>query len=210
MCAEGTPVKRSWRRLVNIGYARDGLFGAVQKQLRRAKREIGFTDLRFHGIFDDDMHIYQENEDGSPWYNFTYADLLFDFILSIGLTPYVELSFVPSKLAKTQRHLFERCSIASSYDNRERWEALVQATVAHWIERYGLEEVRRWHFTVISFNYAIMPEVPVTYAEYLDMYCTTWHVLKRTGPGTAARRTGGISGCDAGAGQRPPSASGVA
>lgn len=188
VCAEGTPVKRSWRRLVNIGYARDGLFGAVQKQLRRAKREIGFTDLRFHGIFDDDMHIYQENEDGSPWYNFTYADLLFDFILSIGLTPYVELSFVPSKLAKTQRHLFERCSIASSYDNRERWEALVQATVAHWIERYGLEEVRRWHFTVISFNYAIMPEVPVTYAEYLDMYCTTWHVLKELDP---ALRLGG-------------------
>ena len=48
------------------------------------RRRFGFTYLRFHGIFDDDMHIYQENEDGSPWFNFAYADLLFDFIQEIG------------------------------------------------------------------------------------------------------------------------------
>ena len=123
------------------------MIGRVEELLRRAKQEIGFTDLRFHGIFDDDMHIYQENEDGSPWYNFTYADLLFDFILSIGLTPYVELGFVPSKLARTQYRLFERCSTASTYKSQEGWEALVQAAVAHWIERYGLAEVHNWNFT---------------------------------------------------------------
>lgn len=180
---EGRPIAQSWRRLVNIGYARDGLIGTVQEQLRRAKQEIGFTDLRFHGIFDDDMHIYQENTDGSPWYNFTYADLLFDFILSIGLTPYVELGFVPSKLARTQYRLFERCSIASTYKNQEGWEALVQAAVAHWIERYGLEEVHKWHFTILSFNYAQLPEIPMSYEDYLEMYCTTWHILKELDPG---------------------------
>lgn len=63
---EGQPVCRSWRRLMNIGYARNGLIGTVQEQIKRARQEIGFTDLRFHGIFDDDMHIYQQNEDGSP------------------------------------------------------------------------------------------------------------------------------------------------
>lgn len=179
---QGLPVCRPWSRLVNIGYARDGLFGAVQEQLRRAKQELGFTDLRFHGIFDDDMHIYQENEDGSPWYNFTYADLLFDFILSVGLTPYVELGFVPSKMAKVQYRLFERCSIAGTYNSVERWEALVQATVAHWIERYGLETVSKWHFTIVSFNYVGMPEIPMTYSEYMEMYCITWRILKELDP----------------------------
>ena len=178
----GVLVTHSWRRLVNIGYARDGLFGAVQEQLRHAVQEIGFTDLRFHGIFDDDMHIYQENEDGSPWYNFAYADLLFDFILSIGLTPYVELGFVPSKMAKVQYRLFERCSIAGTYNSVERWEALVQASVAHWIERYGLEEVSKWHFTIASFNYVKIPEIPMTYSEYVEMYCTTWRILKELAP----------------------------
>lgn len=180
---EGRPVQPSWRRLMNIGYARDGLIGTVQEQIKRAKREIGFTDLRFHGIFDDDMHIYQQNEDGSPWYNFTYADLLFDFILSVGLHPYVELGFVPSKMAKVQYRLFERCSIAGTYAERELWEALVQATVAHWIERYGLEEVQQWRFTILSFNYSQLSTIPMDYADYLDMYCTTWRILKELDPG---------------------------
>ncbi len=180
---EGQPMWHPWRRLMNIGYARDGLIGTVQEQIKRAKREIGFTDLRFHGIFDDDMHIYQQNEDGSPWYNFTYADLLFDFILSVGLHPYVELGFVPSKMAKVQCRLFERCSIAGTYASREKWEALVQASVAHWIERYGLEEVLQWRFTILSFNYSQLPEIPMDYADYVEMYCTTRHILKELDPG---------------------------
>lgn len=178
----GTPINHPWQRLVNIGYARDGLSGEVQAQLRRAKQEIGFTDIRFHGIFDDDMHIYQQKPDGSPWYNFTYVDLLFDFILSIGLTPFVEFSFVPSKLAKEPYRLFERCSMASMYCDRMKWEALVQATVAHWIFRYGLETVVNWRFSCFSLNYAAIQEIPITYEEYLEMYLATYHVLKELDP----------------------------
>ena len=175
-------VYRSWGKLVNIGYARDGLFGAVQAQLRRGQSELGFRYLRFHGIFDDDMHIYQQNPDGSPWYNFTYADLLFDFILSIGLTPYVELSFVPSLLAKTPYRLFDRNSMASVCADFERWEALVQAAAAHWIERYGLEIVCGWRFSVFSYNYAVLDEIPVSYADYLEMYLVTRRALKALDP----------------------------
>lgn len=187
-------IRQSWRRLVNIGYAHDGLIGAVQEQLRRAKREIGFTELHFHGIFDDDMHIYQQNEDSSPWYNFTYADLLFDFILSIGLTPFVELGFMPSKLARVQYTVFDRSSIASTYTDAEKWEALVQATAAHWIERYGLETVCTWRFSIMSFNYCQLGEIPVSYEEYLEMYLITRRALKALdprlrlgGPGAFAR-----------------------
>lgn len=173
----GEPLRRSWR-LMNIGYARDGLTAAVQEQIRRAKQEIGFTDLRFHGIFDDDMHIYQQNEDGSPWFNFTYADMLFDFILSVGLTPYVELGFMPSQLAQIPYRLFERNSIMSVCTDWEKWKALVQASVAHWIERYGLREVLRWRFAPYSYNFAQLSHTPLDEQDYLTMYCDTWHVLK--------------------------------
>ncbi len=175
-------VHRSWEQLVNIGYARDGLLGAVQEQLRRAQKELGFRYLRFHGIFDDDMHIYQQGPDGSPWYNFTYADLLFDFILSAGLTPYVELGYVPSKLAKTPYRLFDRHSMASVCADYERWEALVQATAAHWIERYGLDAVCNWRFAVFSYNYVMPEEIPVSYGDYLEMYLVTRRALKALDP----------------------------
>lgn len=174
----GTSLQHSWNRLMNIGYARDGLISTVQKQIQRAKTEIGFTYLRFHGIFDDDMHIYQVKQDGSSWYNFTYADLLFDFILSVGLLPFVELGFMPSRLAKTKNPLYDRGSIISIYNDVEGWEALVQATIAHWIERYGLDEVRKWRFTTFSINYAGLPDIPFSYQDYRDLYVTTYRVVK--------------------------------
>lgn len=72
----------------------------MQEQIRRAQREIGFEYLRFHGLFDEDMHIYSEDEHGKPQFNFAYPAMLFDFILSLGLKPYVELSFLPNRLAR--------------------------------------------------------------------------------------------------------------
>lgn len=59
----------------------------------------------------------------------------------------------------------------------------MQASVAHWIERYGLEEVLQWRFTILSFNYAQLPESPMDYADYLDMYCTTYRILKELDDG---------------------------
>ena len=148
--------------MVNIGYAHDGLIGSVQTQLRRAQEEIGFTYLRFHGILDDDMHIYQEHADGSPWFNFAYADLLFDFIQEIGLIPYVELSYIPSKLAKGDAALFDNRNIhITMYNDPEKWQALIQACLSHWIDKYGLNVVRRWKFTAFSMNYTEMTDPPL-------------------------------------------------
>lgn len=174
----GTAFPRCWSQLLNIGYARDGLIETVQQQIRQAQQEIGFRYLRFHGIFDDDMHIYQVKKDGSPWYNFTYVDLLFDFILSVGLKPFVELSFMPSRLAKKQNTLFDRKCVISTFRYADGWAALIQASLAHWIERYGLEEVRQWRFTTFSINYAGLQEVPFTYEDYLDLYTVTYRALK--------------------------------
>lgn len=179
----GEPIRQSWRQLVNIGYAHDGLIGTVQEQLRRAQREVGFTYLRFHGIFDDDMHIYQENEDSSPWFNFAYADLLFDFIQEIGLIPYVELSFMPSKLAKDQNTLFDNPDIRISiYNDAEKWQALLQACLSHWIGKYGLANVRKWRFTIFSMNYVKMIPQAITYEEYCEMFEITYRTLKMIDP----------------------------
>lgn len=180
---EGEPIRQSWRQMVNIGYARDGLIGSVQAQLRRAQREIGFTYLRFHGIFDDDMRIYQEHEDGSPWFNFAYADLLFDFIQEIGLIPHVELGFIPSRLAKNDGMLFDNPNIRiCMYNDPEKWQALIQASLSHWIDKYGLANVRRWRFTIFSMNYVEMTPQALTLEEYSEMFETAYRTLKAIDP----------------------------
>jgi len=85
---------------------------------------------------------------GNPVYNFMYIDDVFDFLLSIGVKPFVELSFMPEKLASGKTTIFWWKANVTPPKSHERWAALVKATVQHWTERYGEDEVKTWRFEV--------------------------------------------------------------
>ena len=126
-----------WERILNIGYAREGLLAEVQNQIRRAQAEVGFTYFRCHGLLDGDMYIYREDEGGNPYYTFSNMDALFDFVTELGLTPIVELGFMPEQLAKEQRRIFDRPSVISGCAQPEKWKDLICAVVEHLAARYG-------------------------------------------------------------------------
>ena len=95
-----------------IGTGRMGL--ALQKeymeQLQLVQEEIGFRHIRGHGLFSDDMAVYQEYEDASgvkrAEYNFTYLDLVMDSYRECGLRPFLELGFMPDKMASGEQTVF--------------------------------------------------------------------------------------------------------
>ena len=179
----------SWRRILNIGYARDGLMAGIQDQIRHAQKEIGFEFIRFHGLLDVDMHIYSENEQGMPRFYFAYVDMLFDFILSVGLKPYVELSFMPPQIAREQTMIFDRPSVISGCTDLEKWGLLIRAVIHHFIQRYGREEVRGWRFTTISQSYVHLN--CVRWEDYQKLYETAYRAVKELDEGLAF----GGSGC---------------
>ena len=86
-----------------IGTGRMGL--ALQKeyqdQLELVQKEIGFSHIRGHGLFSDDMAIYQEYTDSEgkthAEYNFTYLDRVMDAYQRLGLEPFLELGFLCRK-----------------------------------------------------------------------------------------------------------------
>ncbi|MDR3765933.1 MAG: helix-turn-helix domain-containing protein, partial [Butyricicoccus sp.] len=67
------PIDFHWKQVASISWAGDGLSAQVQQQIRIAQKEIGFSYLRFHGIFGDDMLLYDEDEAGNPIFNFIYV-----------------------------------------------------------------------------------------------------------------------------------------
>ena len=172
----GKPLRHTWKRLINIGYARDGLLAEVQNQLRTAQNEIGFEFLRFHGILDDDMHIYYEDADQKPYLDFSMVDLLLDFILSINLKPYIELSFMPKLLAQEEHRIFDRQSLLSMYCDEQKWRFLIQNLVQHCIERYGREQVRQWRFTTIGNN--LVAAGLLKQDSFLNIYRSTYESIK--------------------------------
>ena len=68
------------------------------KELKYVQDMIGFSYIRGHGLFSDDVAIYHEyEEDGKKKveYNYTYIDRIIDRFLELGIRPYLELGFMP-------------------------------------------------------------------------------------------------------------------
>jgi len=178
LSARGEPIRHTWKQLITIGKAKEGLHADVQEQLRHVQRVCPFRYLRFHGIFDDEMMVYDEDEAGRPRFNFRFVDQLFDFLLSVGLKPFVELGFMPSLLAADpDQKVFYKASCVSPPRSLERWCLLVDRFLRHCMNRYGAEEVESW-----KFEFWNEPELktfwPGTLEEYMEMYLRTYQTLK--------------------------------
>lgn len=133
-----------------VGTGRMGL--ALQKeyqeQLKLCQDEIGFSHIRGHGLFSDDMAIYQEYKDADGntcvEYNFTYLDMVMDSYLSMNIRPFLELGFMPAKMASGDQTVFYWKGNVTPPKDYENWKNLIKATLSHLIEKYGLEEVVTW------------------------------------------------------------------
>lgn len=139
---------RYYTKCITAGRAGEGLRADWQEQLKTVQAEIGFEYIRFHGIFHDDMAVYDEDENGEPIFFFGYFDKLLDFISDVGLKPILELGFMPEKLASNDGTVFWWKGHTCPPKDYEKWSLLVSETVKHAVARYGLDEVGTWLFEV--------------------------------------------------------------
>jgi xylan 1,4-beta-xylosidase len=145
--APPTQLKHFWEHTAGSCHAPLALRADWQGQLARCRRELGFRHVRFHGLLCDDVGTYVMHH-GSLIDSFFNADAIVDFLLSIGMRPFVELSFMPKALASGDDTIFSyRANVTPPRDPRA-WAGLVRRLAAHWVERFGVEEVRRWYFEV--------------------------------------------------------------
>lgn len=115
-----------------------------QLQLKRAQRELGFRHVRFHGLLSDDFRIVIDPHN----YSFFNCDQVFDFLLSIGMKPFVELSFMPAALASGNKTVFNYQANITPPRDYKQWSKLIDRLVSHCVERYGRKEVSEWFFEV--------------------------------------------------------------
>jgi xylan 1,4-beta-xylosidase len=175
-------------RVVGAGRANEGLRADWQQQLAMVQREIGFSYIRMHGILHDDMGVYTEDAQGNPEYNFQYVDALYDALLQMHIRPFVELTFMPSKLASGPQTVFWWKGNITPPKDPAKWSALIRAFVAHLKDRYGETEVQQWYFEV--WNEPDLRNLFFTGSldDYLALYKITAEAIKTECP---ACRVGG-------------------
>lgn len=132
---------------VGSGHATLALRADWQKQIKRCHDEIGFQHVRFHGILSDDMGTLVDEMDQLV-YSFFNADQIMDFLVSIGMKPFVELSFMPLALSSGDKRVFHYQANVTPPKDYNAWSSFIKKLVAHWIDRYGIEEVSTWFFEV--------------------------------------------------------------
>ncbi|MBB1123970.1 xylan 1,4-beta-xylosidase [Limosilactobacillus sp. Lr3000] len=115
-------------------------------ELRYIQRTIGFEYIRGHGLFSDDIGIYQEREENGKYiieYNFNYLDQIMDSFKTLNIKPFLELDFMPKKLASGKETVFYWKGNITPPKNNNEWVKLVQNTLKHLLKRYG-NDVLEW------------------------------------------------------------------
>ena len=177
--AAAHPFPHYWERMFGSGRAALSLRESYREDLRALKSATGAAYVRFHGILHDELGVYDEDRDGAPVYNFTYVDQIYDGLLANGIRPFVELSFMPHKLAREPLlHSFWYRPNISPPKSYQRWDGLIAALAQHLVDRYGIDEVAQWYFEVWNEpNLDFWGGVP-RQASYWELYDHTSRALK--------------------------------
>ena len=147
--APSNPFPHFWEQMFGSGRAILSLRDSYRRDLRMVKDSTGIQYVRFHAIFHDEAGAYDEDAHGRPLYNWSYVDQIYDGLLGAGVRPFVELSFMPRKLAASLTpHAFWYQPLPSPPKSYDQWEELVYNFAKHLVDRYGADEVAQWYFEV--------------------------------------------------------------
>src|SRR5216684_643404 len=177
--APAHPFPHFWEQMFGSGRAILSLRESYREDLRQVKRITAFKYVRFHAIFHDEAGIYDENDTGQPVYNFSYLDQIYDGILANGVRPFVELSFMPKKLASKEiiQAFWYKPNVAPPKD-WAKWDDLISQFTRHLVDRYGIDEVSQWYFEVWNEpNLDFWGGVP-SQATYWELYDHTARDIK--------------------------------
>lgn len=134
-------------RFLSLGRAYACLRSEIQEQIKTIKKDYNFDYLRIRDIFSDDLYIYYEKENNESLYSWASLDNVFDFILSIGAKPFPEIGYMPSQLASKKQYAnWQYRPNVSHPKSLSKWKELITTFLLHYIDRYGLEELRSWYF----------------------------------------------------------------
>ena len=187
------PMAHIWEECAGSDRAAITLREDWRQDLMRWRTEVGLKRVRFHGIFNDELGVYAPSilSRNAAQLNFQNIDRVYDGLLTRGVSPYVELSFMPKKLASADRRFGFYNGNISPPASLEEWGGFIRSFLVHLIDRYRLPTVKSWPFEVWN-----EPNLPFfwsgTQQQYFEFYKATALAIKSVddslqvgGPSTA-------------------------
>eukprot|EP01084_Bolivina_argentea_P029652 55061_1 len=167
------PLYYWWDKCVGSGHGALLLRQDWRNWMKNAHDKINFTQVRCHGILDDDIGVVNGIND----YSFVNIDNIYSYLLSIDMKPYIEISFMPEKFATAPNACHDHyCGIASPPTSYELWYDFIAEWVQHLVDYFGINEVRLWKFEV--WNEPNLSDWTGGYKGYVTLYNATATAIK--------------------------------
>ncbi len=168
---------KPWMKLLHVGNASNLLRYDVREQVRQLHDELHFEYLYIGNLLHPSMNIDIDNTTGKP--NFSEIRKVLDYIVSLGMHPYIELETQePDSFRPIDHHLVEarvHSRLAYLYQNYEFFDQLISFL----IRRYGREELSRWK---ISLERSTAIGNSVSEADYFNYFLSIYNILKQRIP----------------------------
>jgi xylan 1,4-beta-xylosidase len=165
------PLHHVWEECAGSDRAAISLRESWRHDLDRWRQEVGLKRVRFHGILNDELGV-----DTPTWLNAGHASPnfrdvfeVYDGLLARGVSPYVELSFMPKALASGTRTFGFYNGNVTPPASLEAWGQFITTFVGALADRYGIAAVRQWPFVVWN-EPNLSPFWSGTQADYFAMY----------------------------------------
>lgn len=108
--------------ILQYDFLYDGLNSYIKDRLQTIVDDIQIDYIRFKGIFNKNMSFMNDDH----IFNWFYIDHLLESLLTIGIKPFIQLSYSEKKFTMKQ------------------WYLLLVSFINHCIEKYGAHEVSTW------------------------------------------------------------------
>lgn len=165
-------LKYCWGRTINMGMASDMLKSEIQEHIILLKEALGFEYIRFCNPFTKDMLLDLAQQDGN--YNFTRLDSIFDFLLSHGIKPHIEMGQKPHIISYNVQNAIVEGTRNVEFADVDEWERMLKEMLRHLVRRYGRSEIDTWRME-LWFN-----ENKWDQEESLGIYFQLFDILHKT------------------------------
>ena len=144
----------------------------ASKKALAMMRKNGVSVLRCREFLKGGKILKKINSNGTPVYDWRYLDSILDWAVkeqNFTLTATIEST--PEQIAsKPSRSFVNR----NAPKNFKLWGKIAEDLVCHWIERYGLGKVKKWHFEcwnepiAASYYWGTAKQFVKIFNEYID------------------------------------------
>jgi xylan 1,4-beta-xylosidase len=164
-----------WREAINLGFVSNLLNSDFQQQISSVQGKLNFRYSRIEGLFNSGVISHIPN---TSHFNFSDANKVLDFLLSVHFIPFIELAPKPIKISTSPLNYLalkkENDLFASSTD----WEILLHDFINNCINRYGIKEVEKWKFEYWAHHGTSLEFTSEWLSQFLNYFSTSFKTIK--------------------------------